>query len=41
MTGFQASPRGGVVRVVRGGGRVKLIGSAVLMTRGVLMIAPT
>lgn len=40
MTGFQASARGGVVRVVRGGGRVKLIGAAVLMTRGVLVAKP-
>lgn len=40
MTGFQASARGGVVRVVRGGGRVKLIGRAVLMTRGVLLAKP-
>jgi predicted PhzF superfamily epimerase YddE/YHI9 len=40
MTGFQASPRGGVVRVVRVNGRVKLIGQAVLMTRGVLLAPP-
>ncbi|QJX00310.1 PhzF family phenazine biosynthesis protein [Frigoriglobus tundricola] len=34
MTGFQASERGGVVRVVRSNGRVKLIGRAVTITTG-------
>lgn len=36
MTGFQASERGGVVRVNRVNGRVKLIGRAVTITRGEL-----
>ena len=40
MVGYQASARGGVVRVVRSNGRVKLIGRAVLMTRGVLLVPP-
>lgn len=39
LTGFQASARGGVVRVRRGG-RVKLIGRAVTVTRGELLVAP-
>lgn len=41
MVGYQASERGGVVRVVRdrAGGRVKLIGRAVTVTRGEL-VAP-
>jgi PhzF family phenazine biosynthesis protein len=34
MTGYQASERGGVVRVKRVSGRVKLIGRAVTITRG-------
>lgn len=34
MTGYQASERGGVVRVKRARGRVKLIGRAVTITRG-------
>ncbi len=34
MTGFQASERGGVVRVARSNGRVKLIGRAVTVTTG-------
>jgi predicted PhzF superfamily epimerase YddE/YHI9 len=34
MTGFQASKRTGVVRVVRANGRVKLIGRAVTITTG-------
>jgi PhzF family phenazine biosynthesis protein len=34
LTGFQASERGGVVRVKREGGRVKLIGRAVTVTVG-------
>jgi predicted PhzF superfamily epimerase YddE/YHI9 len=37
MTGYQASERGGVVRVKRAGGRVKLIGRAVTVTRGHLV----
>jgi PhzF family phenazine biosynthesis protein len=40
LTGYQASARGGVVRVSRGGGRVKLIGRAVAMTRGQLAVEP-
>jgi PhzF family phenazine biosynthesis protein len=38
MTGFQASERGGVVRVVRAGARVKLIGRAVTIARGELLV---
>ena len=38
MTGYQASERGGVVRVVRAGGRVKLIGRATTVTRGELLV---
>ena len=41
MVGFQASDRGGVVRVVRAGGRVKLVGRAVTVTRGELLVAPS
>src|SRR5262245_13298944 len=37
LTGFQASERGGVVRVKRTNGRVKLIGRAVTVTRGELL----
>jgi predicted PhzF superfamily epimerase YddE/YHI9 len=40
MTGYQASARGGVVRVRREGGRVKLIGRAVTVSRGELVAAP-
>jgi len=40
MIGYQASERGGVVRVVRRAGRVKLIGRAVTVTRGELVIPP-
>ena len=40
LTGFQASERGGVVRVKRVNGRVKLIGRAVTITRGVLVTPP-
>jgi PhzF family phenazine biosynthesis protein len=40
MTGYQASERGGVVKVVRDNGRVKLIGRAVTVTRGELMAEP-
>src|SRR5262245_7281630 len=40
MTGFQASERGGVVRVRRAAGRVKLIGRAVTVTRGELLARP-
>jgi PhzF family phenazine biosynthesis protein len=38
MTGFQASERGGVVRVKRVSGRVKLIGRAVTVTSGQLLV---
>jgi predicted PhzF superfamily epimerase YddE/YHI9 len=38
MVGFQASERGGVVRVVRDNGRMKLIGRAVTVTRGELLV---
>jgi predicted PhzF superfamily epimerase YddE/YHI9 len=37
MMGYQASERGGVVRVVRDNGRVKLVGRTVTMTRGELL----
>ncbi|AWM36505.1 putative isomerase YddE [Gemmata obscuriglobus] len=40
LTGFQASERGGVVRVVRTNGRVQLIGRAVAVTRGELLVPP-
>lgn len=40
MTGFQASERGGWVRVVRTNGRVKLIGRAVTVTIGHLAAVP-
>lgn len=40
MIGFQASARGGVVRVQRGNSRVKLIGRAVTVTRGELLVPP-
>jgi PhzF family phenazine biosynthesis protein len=40
LTGFQASERGGLVRVKRVGGRVKLIGRAVTVTTGHLMADP-
>jgi predicted PhzF superfamily epimerase YddE/YHI9 len=39
MTGFQASERGGVARVRRANGRVKLIGRAVTITTGHLTVA--
>jgi len=38
LVGFQASERGGVVRVARQAGRVKLIGRAVTISRGELVI---
>ncbi len=41
MTGYQASERGGVVRVKRANGRVKLIGRAVTITTGHLAAGPT
>jgi len=41
MTGFQASARGGVVRVKRAGPWVKLIGRAVTVTRGHLLEVPS
>ncbi|MBP3953921.1 PhzF family phenazine biosynthesis protein [Gemmata sp. G18] len=40
MTGYQASTRGGVVRVVRAGDRVKLIGRAITISRGQLLALP-
>src|SRR5262245_39044530 len=40
MTGYQASERGGVVKVVRDRGRVKLIGRAVTITKGTLLAKP-
>lgn len=40
MLGYQASARGGVVRVVRRGDRVALIGRAVTVTVGSLLIDP-
>lgn len=40
LTGFQASERGGVVRVVRAADRVKLIGRAVTVSRGELLVPP-
>ena len=40
MTGYQASERGGVVRLNRVSGRVKLIGRAVTVTRGELLVPP-
>ena len=41
MTGYQASERGGVVRVIRANGRVKLIGRAVTVTVGHLAASPS
>ena len=38
LTGFQASERGGAVRVRRDGSRVKLIGRAVTVSRGELLV---
>lgn len=40
MTGFQASPRGGTVRVRDNGERVRLAGHAVTVLRGELLSAP-
>jgi predicted PhzF superfamily epimerase YddE/YHI9 len=40
MTGYQASARGGVVRVARRGDRVALIGRAVTVSRGALLVPP-
>jgi predicted PhzF superfamily epimerase YddE/YHI9 len=40
MIGYQASARGGVVRVNRRGDRVGLIGRAVTVSRGVLCVPP-
>jgi PhzF family phenazine biosynthesis protein len=39
MVGYQASERGGVVKVTRDRGRVKLGGRAVTMTRGELLVS--
>ena len=41
MVGFQASERGGVVKVVRDRGRVKLIGRAITICNGELLVPPT
>jgi predicted PhzF superfamily epimerase YddE/YHI9 len=41
MTGYQASERGGAVRVKRANGRVKLIGRAVTVTIGHLAAVPS
>ena len=38
MVGFQASERGGVVKVTRNRGRVKLTGRAVTVSRGELLV---
>jgi predicted PhzF superfamily epimerase YddE/YHI9 len=38
MVGYQASERGGVVRVTRDGGRVRLTGRAVTVARGELLV---
>ncbi len=38
LVGFQASERGGVVKVTRTGGRVQLAGRAVTVTRGELLV---
>ncbi|MBX9624535.1 MAG: PhzF family phenazine biosynthesis protein [Gemmataceae bacterium] len=40
MVGYQASARGGVVRMTRRGDRVGLVGRAVLMSRGELLVRP-
>jgi predicted PhzF superfamily epimerase YddE/YHI9 len=40
LVGYQASPRGGVVRVAVAGDRVKLAGRAVTMVRGTLGVGP-
>ncbi len=40
LTGYQASARGGVVRVVRRHGRVALIGRAVTVTAGAILATP-
>jgi predicted PhzF superfamily epimerase YddE/YHI9 len=40
MVGYQASERGGVVKVTRDRGRVKLAGRAVTITRGELLVPP-
>lgn len=40
LVGYQASARGGVVRMTRRGDRVGLTGRAVLMSRGELLIPP-
>lgn len=39
LVGYQASARGGAVRVARAGDRVRLIGRAVTVTRGELVVA--
>lgn len=41
MTGYQASPRGGTVRVTVAGDRVMLAGRAVTMLRGMLLAPPS
>ncbi|MCI0704179.1 MAG: PhzF family phenazine biosynthesis protein [Planctomycetia bacterium] len=40
LVGYQASERGGVVKVVRDRGRVKLIGRAMTVTNGTLLAKP-
>jgi PhzF family phenazine biosynthesis protein len=40
LVGYQASERGGVVRVVRDSGRVKLVGRATTVWRGELLVSP-
>jgi predicted PhzF superfamily epimerase YddE/YHI9 len=40
MTGYQTSARGGVVRVIRRGDRIALIGRAVTVSRGELLVPP-
>jgi predicted PhzF superfamily epimerase YddE/YHI9 len=40
MVAYQASARGGVVRVIRRGDRVGLVGRAVLVSRGELLVPP-
>jgi hypothetical protein len=40
MLAFQASRRGGVVRVVHAGDRVRLAGQAITVLRGELLASP-
>lgn len=41
MTAYQASARGGVVKVARRGDRVALIGRAVTVSRGEWLVTPS